>query len=142
MEERKNKSYRAINVCVSSSVGFIQRLVFSSAELSIRLSLRFRLFRPFLLSTPSRYDFVYVLALILFLSLSLSLCDILYRVGTKRELLSRTRARAATRPSGNDVIINGLVSISGRLPVASFKSVHATNLWVSPLPPFPPPSRV
>jgi len=36
-------------------------------------------------------------------------------VGTKRELLSQTRARAATRPAGNDVIINGLVSISGRL---------------------------
>lgn len=42
-------------------------------------------------------------------------CNILPRVGTKRELLSRARARAATRLAGNDVIINGLVSISGRL---------------------------
>lgn len=72
------------------------------------------------------------------LSLFLIFGYILPCVGTKRELLSRARARAATQLAGNDVIINGLVSISRRLrppPVVSFKSVHAAlqiSLFLSP----------
>lgn len=73
------------------------------------------------------------------LSLSHSHLYSLSSVRMKRELLSRARARATTWLAGNDVIINGLVSISRRLcprSVVSFKSVHAAlqiSLFLSPL---------
>ena len=66
------------------------------------------------------------------------------RMKTYRRHLSVARAHAATQLDGNDTVINGHVSISGgayyRVPVASFKSVHATvaNLSRALPPPFTP----